>query len=120
MPLVINMLNQNMTQRGTEATRLGVMISRCSSDSQYWRLVRHPANVGCSFFRYSKDDLRNHFYFRSNPSQRGYRKRMIEIWLECASFQTTCQRLADQARRKKGYLSNVFIITYLSKYRLDI
>ena len=37
-----------------------------------------------------------HCYFRSNPSRSMYRKRMIEIWQECTSFQTT--RLADQVR----------------------
>ena len=87
------MLNQNMTQRGTQATGLGVMIGRCSPDSQRGRAEGHPANVGCSFFRYTNDDLRNHInqrrkhktwtwednqialhcYFMSNPTQRGYR-----------------------------------------------
>ena len=44
------------------------------------------------------------YYFRSNPTQIEYRKRMIEIWQECSSFQTTSQRLADQVRTiiKKG------------------
>ena len=94
------------------------MIDRCSPDSQHRRPNRHPANVGCSRFRYMNEDISNHndqrpkrktctrednhlalhCYFRSNPSQRGYRKRMIEIWQECASFQTTSQRLADQVR----------------------
>ncbi len=46
---MIKMLNQNMTQRGTQATGLGVMIGRCSLDSQHGRYDRHPANVGCSF-----------------------------------------------------------------------
>ena len=114
------MLNQNMTQRGTQAAGLGVMIGKCSPDSQHVRSNRHPANVGCSFFffRYTNDDLRNHnnqrrkrktwtrknkqlalhCYFRSNHSQRGYRKRMIEIWQKCASFQTTSKRLANQVK----------------------
>ena len=34
------------------------------------------------------NQLSLHCYFRSNPSQRGYRKRMIEIWQDCANFQT--------------------------------
>ena len=51
-------------------------------------------------------------YFQSNPSQRGYRKRMIEIWLECLSFQTTSQRLTDQVRTiiKKGWFSVLEIL----------
>ena len=109
------MSNLNRTQRGTQATGLGVMIGRCSPDSQHGRPERHPADVGNSFFRYTNDDLRNHnnqrpkrkawtrednqlplyCYFRSNPAQKGYRKRMIEIWQECSNFQTTSQRLAS-------------------------
>ena len=44
------MFNQNMTQRGTHATGLSVMIGRYSPDSQHRRPDRHPANIGCSFF----------------------------------------------------------------------
>ena len=75
------------------------MICRWSPQSQYRRSDCHLAIVDCSFFRYTNDDLRNHtnkrrkhkawtrednqitlhFYFRSNPTQRGYRKRMIEV-----------------------------------------
>ena len=84
------------------------------------------------FFRYTNDDVRNHnnqrpkrktwtreenqhalkCYFRSNPSQRGYRKRMIEIYQECAKFQTTSQRLTDQVRTiiKKGWFSDLEIL----------
>ena len=106
---MIEMSNLNITKRGTQAIGLGVMIGRRSPDSQHGRPDRHPANVGCSFFRYVNDDISNHndhrpkrktwiwednhlalhCYFRSNASQRGYRKRIIKIWQECASFQTT-------------------------------
>ena len=50
--------------------------------------------------------------FRSNSSQRWYRKRMIEIWQEYASFQTTSQRLADQVRTiiKKDWFSYLEIL----------
>ena len=97
------------------------MIGRC-----------HPANIGCSLFRYTNSDLRNltnqrpkrkawtrednqlalHCYFRSNPTQRGYRKRVMEIWRELSNFQTTSQRLADQVRTimKKGWFSGLEII----------
>ena len=37
-----------MTQRGTQAAGLGVIIGRCS-DSQHGRAGRHPVNVGCFF-----------------------------------------------------------------------
>ena len=93
------MSNQNITQRGAQATGSGVIIGRWSPDSQHGRPDRHPANVDCYFFRYMNDDEKNHnvqgtkrktwtrednqlalhCYFRSNPSRRGYRKRMIEI-----------------------------------------
>ena len=115
---MIKMSNINITKRGTQATGLVIMIGRYFPDSQHGRTDRYPANVGCSFFRYMNDDISKHndqrpngktwtrednhlalhCYFRSNPSQRGYRKRIIEIWQECASFQTTSQRLADQVR----------------------
>ena len=108
------------------------MIGRCSPDSQHGRPERHPANVGCSLFRYTNVVICNHndqkpkrktwtsedhqlvlhCYFRSNPSQRGYRKRMTEIWQECARFQTTSKRLADQVRTiiKKGWFSELEIL----------
>ena len=37
-------------------------------------------------------------FYKSNQSQRGYRKRMIKIWKEIGVFDTTEQRLADQSR----------------------
>ena len=53
-----------------------------------------------------------HSYFRSNPPQRKYRKRMIEIWQECSNFQTTSQRFVDQVKTiiKKGWFSDLEII----------
>ena len=131
IPPMIKMLNQNMMQHRTQATGLGVKIARCSPDSQHGRLDHHPVNVDCFSFRYMNDNLRNHTnqrhkhktrtrednklalhcYFRSNPLGRGYRKRMIEIRQECASFQTTSQRLANQVRTiiKKGWFSDLEI-----------
>ena len=114
-----------MTQRGTQATDLGVMVGKCSPDS------RHPGNVGSSFFRYPNGDIRNlnnqtrkrktwtrednqlavQYYFRSNPSPVGYRKIMIEILPECASFQTN-QRLAEDVKTiiKKFWFSDFEIL----------
>ena len=140
IPPMIKMSNHSITQRGTQATGLGVMIGWCSPVSQHGRPDRHPTNVGCSFFfffRYINDDVTNHneqrpkrrtwtreenklvleCYFRSNPSQRGYRKRMFEIWQECSTFQTTSQRLADQVRTisKKGWFSDLELLEILKK-----
>ena len=108
------------------------MIGRCSHDRQHGKPDRHPANFGYSLFRYTNGDLRNpinqrpkwkawtrednqlalHCYFRSNPTQRGYWKRMMEIWQALSNFQTTIQRLADQVRTiiKKGWFSDLEII----------
>ena len=132
IPPMKKMSNHNITQRGTQATGLGIMIGRCSPDSQHGRAVRHPTNVGCPFFRYINDDVTNpneqrpkrrtwtreenqlvlECYFRSNPSQRGYRKRMIEIWQECSTFLTTSQKLVDQVRTitKKGWFSDLELL----------
>ena len=42
---------------------------------------------------------------------------MIEIWQECATFQTTIQRLTDQVRAiiKKGYFSDLEILKIYQK-----
>ena len=132
IPPMIKMSNHNITQHDIQACCLGVMIGRYSPDSQHGRPDRHPRNVGCSFFRYINDDVANHneqrpkrrtwtkeenqlaleCYFRINPSQRGYRKRMIEIWQERSTFQTTSQRLANQVRTitKKGWFSDLELL----------
>ena len=57
---MIKMSNLNITKRGTQATGLGIMIGRCSPDSQRGRSSRHLANVGCSLFRYLNDDICKH------------------------------------------------------------
>ena len=123
------MSHSDITQRGTQASSWGVMIGWSFLDSQHGRPDCHPANVGNSFFRYTNGDLRNHTnqrpkrkewtrennqlalhcYFRSNPTQRGYRKRMMEIYQEHSNFQTTSQRLADQVRTiiKNGWFSDL-------------
>ena len=135
---MIKMSNHNITQRGTQATGLGVMIGRFSPDSQHGRPGHHPTNVGCPFSRYINDDVTNHndqrpkrktwtrednqlalqCYFRSNPSQRGHRKRMREIWQECVKFQTTSQRLAEQVTTitKKDWFSDFKLLEILQKY----
>ena len=131
------MSNSNITRRGTQASGLGVMIDRCSPGSQHGRSKRHPANVGSSLFRYTNGDLRNHTkqrpkrkawtkednqlalycYFRNNPKQRGYSKRMMGIWQKHSNFQTTSQRLADQLRTiiKKGWFSDLEILKIYQK-----
>ena len=41
-------------------TGQGIMICRCSLDSQHGKLDSHPANVACSFFRYTKNEPKNY------------------------------------------------------------
>ena len=134
---MIKMSNLNITQCGTRATGLCVMIGRCSPETQHGRFDRHLANVGVSLFRYMNDEPRNHTnqrrkrktwtkednqlalhcYFWSNPTLRGYRKRTIEIWQKYVSFQTTSRRLADQVRTiiKKCWFSDLEILEIRQK-----
>ena len=48
-------------------------------------------------------------YIQSDPSKRRYRKRITAIWAQIGVFETSKQRLADQARAIKvnGRLSEV-------------
>lgn len=48
-------------------------------------------------------------YDRSNLTKRGYRKRVFEIWEQSGEFETTEQRLVDQARhiRVNGWQSDL-------------
>ena len=66
------------------------------------------------FFEYLNDEQNKNLYcyFRSNPIQRKYRKRIIEIWVELARFMTTNQRLADQVRTiiNKSWFSELEIL----------
>ena len=119
---MIKMSNSYFTPRGTQDSDLGVMIGRCSLDSQHGRLDRHHVNVGCSLFRYTNNDSTNPTNQRPKQktwtrednqlAKRGYRKRIMDIWQELSIFQTTSQRLADQARTimKKGWFSELVII----------
>ena len=86
-----------------------VMISRCSHNGR-------AANVDCSYFRNTINvqkrmnlgDVKGNIgrektkkiddYFKNNPTQRGYRKRMMKIWTKSSKTNPTSQRLADQAR----------------------
>ena len=67
----------------------------------------NPTNQRPKRKTWTREDnqLSLHSYFKSNPTQRGYRKRMMEIWQELSIFQTTSQRLPDQVRTivKKGW-----------------
>ena len=127
------MTNQNVVECGIQTTGLlSVMISKCSFDSHQGGFDLHPVNVNNSFSRYTNDGLINfsnqrlqrrkgtrkdnklalHCNFLSKPTLKGYRKRMMDIWEECACFTTTSQILADQSRIiiKKGWFSDLEIL----------
>ena len=63
--------------------------------------------------KWIKEDNKNvlRCYLKSNPAQKWYRKRTIEIWAESARFNTN-QKLANQARRilKKCWFSGFEIL----------
>ena len=48
-------------------------------------------------------------YYRSVPSRRGYRKRMLDLWREKGMFIVTEQHLVDQSNqiRKRGWLTDL-------------
>ena len=50
-------------------------------------------------------------YYQSTPSRNGYRKRMLQIWVEKGMFQVTEQRLVVQANqiRTKQWLSELVL-----------
>ena len=52
------------------------------------------------------------WHFRSNPTLRGYKERIMEILPEFAKFNATSQRFADQMRMiiKKGWFSHLEIL----------
>ena len=122
------MTNRNIIQHETQTTCLGVMVSRCFFDSQHRGYDRHPENIDCSSSRCIHDEqiyysnqrsqwrkltregnkIALYCYFRSNLTERGYRKRMRDIWTEFARFKTTNRRLADQVRKiqNNGWFSD--------------
>ena len=125
---MIKMSNINITQRRNQAIGLCVMIGMCSPDCQNGRPDRLPSNSGCPFLGIrttnqetiqtrdvnakhgQEKTTKLHCNFRRN-STLGYIKRMIEIWQECTSFQTSSQRLVEQFGTiiKKGWFSDLEI-----------
>ena len=100
---------KNRNQHGTRITVLGVIIGRCSLNSQHAESVRLPANVGCSYFRYTNKNQSNNVserhqkrkwrrednkkvidcHFKYNATWRRFRKWMMENWTEWSKFNTS-------------------------------
>ena len=74
---------------------------------------RHPMTVRNKTSRtaWSKEvnKLVMKCFYASEPSKRGYRKRMFAKWQEIGVFTVSEQRLADQVRaiKNNGFLSNI-------------
>ena len=100
----------------TGAFSEGVASGRCPVDQQR-RPGRHPTTAEQRQKRlgWSKEDNRRLFecYIRSEPERRGYRKRMLDLWIARNTNEelnkVSEQRLADQARqiKIKKWLENV-------------
>ena len=81
--------------------------------NHYLNYITQPLRSETQIEKWTQEDkFLLYCYVWTNPTQRGYRKRMIEIWEEYARFKTTSQGLADQARTiiKKGWFSDLEIL----------
>ena len=87
---------------------LAILFFRCMNSS-----LSNHTNQRHQHRKWCREDnkLVLHCYFRTNPTQKGFRKRIIEIWEEYTRFHTTIQRLADQVWTiiKKGWFSDLEI-----------
>ena len=84
------MTNRIIIQRGTQITSLGVMIARCSLDSQYGGPINtlllavlvsaiQTTTKATAQLRDRNGKNELYCYIKRNSTQRVYRKRMIEI-----------------------------------------
>ena len=83
----------------TQAPSEGVTPGRVSREQQP-APGRYPATARTKWTK-AVNKLVMKCYIMSNPGIRGYRKRMISKWKENGGFETSEQRLADQARAIK-------------------
>ena len=81
IPPMIKISNLNSRRRRTQATGLGVMIGRCSLNCQHVGAYGHPANVGCSLYRYLNDDISNHNDQR--PKRKTWTREDNQLALDC-------------------------------------
>ena len=108
------MINEIYVENGVNGTRTsGEGFSPgTASGGQQPVPSRHQTTVQRRVRRkWSQEDNRRvmECYYQSVPSRNGYRKRMLQIWVERGLFQVTEQRLVDQANqiRKKRWLSDL-------------
>ena len=108
------MINEIYVENGVNGTRTsGEGFSPgTASGGQQPVPSRHQTTVQRRVRRkWSQEDNRRvmECYYQSVPSRNGYRKRMLQVWVERGLFQVTEQRLVDQANqiRKKRWLSDL-------------
>ena len=99
-------------EKGLEELEIGGSVETIQTIALLSARILRIVQKSCEDKTWTREDnqLALHWYFRTNPTPRGYRK-MIEILQQCASFQTS-QRLADQVRTmvKKGWFSDLEIL----------
>ena len=84
-------------------SRVSSHLHNLSKSIQRYQIVPHVTKIFQNFWHSHNNNDNN-----NNNNNNNNLLRMIEIWQECTSFQTTNQRLADQVRTiiKKGWFSD--------------
>ena len=110
------MLNGNISDNGVNETGTecgeGIAPGSCSARTQA-DLGRHPMTARKRLTRtvWSKEvnKIVMKCFYMSEPTRRGYRKRMLAIWQEIGVFDISEQRLADQVRtiKNNNFLSTI-------------
>ena len=106
-----NQIGSNNCVNETGAECESFSPGRCSMVQQHGP-GRHQATAAVTRRRkWTQDDNRMVMkcYYESVPSKNGYRKRMLQLWLQMDKFPVTEQRLVDQANqiRKRKWLSDL-------------
>ena len=105
------MLNQSYENNGVNRTGTpceGLSPGRCSPAQQRGP-GRHPATARMKWNKEMKCYYRSKPFDEEGKPVRGYRRRMFKEWRDRGMFESTEQRVCDQARafRKNGWLSEL-------------
>ena len=97
--------NNGVNETGTECESLSP--GRCSMVQQHGPGRDQVTATMTRRSKWTQEDNRMVMkcYYESVPSKNGYRKRMLQLWLQMDKFFVTEQRLVDQAsqiRKKNG------------------
>ena len=109
--MLSNQITNNCVNEAGTHNGEGLSHGRCPVEEQR-RPSRHQATARSGIRKkWSREE--NMFvmecHYRSVPSRRGYRKRMLDLWREKGMFIVTEQRLVDQSNqtRKRGWLTDL-------------